>query len=232
MQTVILAGGLGTRLGSLTKTIPKPMVTVRGVPYLEHQFRLLAKQKLTRVLVLSGYLGDHIEQHFGDGRRLGLQIRYSRETHPLGTGGALRAAEPWLDDLFLILYGDSYLPIEYRNVSDRLAASSALGVIAVYRDASGETSVPANVALDDDGYITKYDKQRSGAPGLDYIEAGVLAFRRSVIGLISPARSVSLESDIYPQLIARRALIGMLTSVRFWDIGTPQRLREIEEFLT
>src|SRR5262245_38458562 len=107
MQAVILAGGLGTRLWPLTKEIPKPMVPIAGTPYLEHQLRLLAKQQITDVVLLTGYLGSQIEGHFGNGASLELNIRYSRESRPLGTGGALREARHLLADSFVLIYGDS-----------------------------------------------------------------------------------------------------------------------------
>lgn len=119
MQVVILAGGLGTRLGSFTRKVPKPMVPVAGVPYLEHQLRLLARQSFRDVLLLTGHLGEQIESYFGNGGRLGLRIRYSREAQPLGTGGALRDARRHLAETFLLLYGDSLLPIEYAAAGRR-----------------------------------------------------------------------------------------------------------------
>src|SRR6185295_9255567 len=140
MQAVILAGGLGTRLRPLTTQVPKPMVPVAGAPYLEHQLRLLAGQSLSDIVVLTGYLGEQIEEYFGDGRQLALRIRYSRESQPLGTGGALREARPLLDESFLVIYGDSYLPIKYSGLGRRLAMTAASGVIAVYRDPSGQTN--------------------------------------------------------------------------------------------
>jgi NDP-sugar pyrophosphorylase family protein len=232
MQTVVLAGGLGTRLWPLTKETPKPMVPVRGVPYLEHQLRLLARQSLTDVVLLTGYLGEQIEEYFGNGAALGLRLRYSRERQPLGTGGALREARHLLADAFLIIYGDSYLPIDYRAVGRRLLESDATGLVVVFHDPAGQTSVRPNVALDAAGYVTRYDKQAAADPELKYIEAGVLAFRRSVLDFIPPEGVVSLEQQVYPQLIARRALLGLPTAQRFYDIGTPERLRVIEELLT
>ncbi len=231
MQTVILAGGLGTRLWPVTKEIPKPMVSVAGIPYLEHQLRLLASQSLTDVLLLTGYLGDQIEAYFGDGARVGLDLRYSRERTPLGTGGALREAAPMLDDLFLVIYGDSYLPIDYRSVATHLSATDALGVMVVYKDTAGETSVPGNVLLDAAGHVIRYDKSSPHDPTLEYIEAGVLALRRAVIDWMSAAGPVSLEQQIFPQLIAQRQLLGIPTSQRFYDIGTPERLKVIEGLL-
>jgi mannose-1-phosphate guanylyltransferase len=231
MQAVILAGGLGTRLWPLTKQIPKPMMPIAGAPYLEHQLRLLAKQSITDIVLLTGYLGSQIEGHFGNGAPLGLHIRYSREPQPLGTGGALRESRHLLADLFVLIYGDSYLPIQYAQVADRLAISEATGVMVVYRDPVGETSVHRNVALDESGLVSRYDKTAVNDPDLRYIEAGVLAFRRAVLELIPSRGPVSLEQQVFPVLIEQRQLLGMPTSQRFYDIGTPERLKTIEELL-
>jgi len=231
VQAVILAGGLGTRLWPLTKAIPKPMVLVCGAPYLEHQLRLLARQSITDVLLLTGYLGSQIEEYFGDGASVGLHIHYSRELEPLGTGGALREARHLLKDLFVLIYGDSYLPIDYVEVANRLAMSEAAGVMVVYRDSTRETSVPNNVALDESGLVSRYDKTAVGDLELQYVEAGVLAFRRAVLDLIPPHDFVSLEQQIFPVLIEQRRLLGMPTAQRFYDIGTPERLKAIEAFL-
>ena len=230
MQVVILAGGLGTRLWPLTKQVPKPMVPVAGVPYLEHQLRLLAKQRLRDVVLLTAYLGEQIEEYFGDGRGLGLAIRYSREPEPLGTGGALRLAGPLLEDPFLVVYGDSYLPIDYAAVCRPFSSSDALGALVLYHDPNCETDVPGNVALSEDGLVTRYDKVAVNDPELKYIEAGVLALRRAVIDLI-PSGKVSLEQEIFPALIRQRALLGIPTRQRFYDMGTPERLKVIEELL-
>jgi NDP-sugar pyrophosphorylase family protein len=112
------------------------MVPVAGVPYLEHQLRLLARQSLGEIVMLTGYLGEQIEAYFGDGRQLGLRIRYCKEAKPLGTGGAIREARGWLAESFLVIYGDSYLPIEYHEVARGLAHAGAAAVMAVYHDAS------------------------------------------------------------------------------------------------
>lgn len=229
MQVVILAGGLGTRLWPLTKEVPKPMVPVAGAPYLEHQLRLLAKQDLRKVLILTAYLGEQIEAYFGDGHRWGLSIRYVREPEPLGTGGALRHAQELLEEIFILIYGDSYLPIEYVSVGRCLEASNGLGAIVVYRDIQETTDVRPNVALDVNGLVSRYDKNVPDDPQLEYVEAGVLALRRSAIALLRREGKVSLEQDLFPRLIERRALLGFPTQQRFFDIGTAQRLKTIEE---
>jgi NDP-sugar pyrophosphorylase family protein len=231
MQAVILAGGLGTRLRPVTQEIPKPMVRVNGVPYLEHQLRLLAKQGIRSVVLLTGYLGDQIEEYFGDGQRLGMKISYSREETPLGTGGALRMARALLHERFLLIYGDSLLPMNYETVLDRLTQSGATGLVVVYDNRYGDTSVANNIALDRNGFVARYEKRVPADPSLTHVEAGVLAFRREVVDLI-PEGVVSLEQQVFPALIARSALIGLETRERFYDIGTPERLRVIEQFLS
>ena len=229
MQAVILAGGLGTRLWPLTKTVPKPMVPVAGVPYLEHQLRLLARQGILDVVLLTGYLGEQVEEYFGDGRALGISIQYSREPEPLGTGGALRDARRKLGPAFLLIYGDSYLPIDYTEALGKLAQSGAEGLMVVYDNRLADTSVKNNVNLDDDFFVSRYEKD--SADPLSYVEAGVLAFRHEVLERIPGEGAVSLEKLIFPQLIAERRLLGLPTSQRFYDIGTPDRLRAIEAFL-
>ena len=229
MQVVILAGGLGTRLWPMTQSAPKPMVLVGGEPYLAHQLRFLAGQGYSDVVVLTGYLGEQIEEYFGDGSRIGMRICYSREPAPLGTGGALRNAIDLLADSFLLIYGDSFLPIEYRILEQRLAASNATAVLALFEDRDGETGVTANVDIDQDGFVIRYQKNASGS-GLRFIDAGALAMRAEAIRLIPAGEKSSLEEHIFPRLIERRALAAVTTEQRFYDIGTPERLRVIEAY--
>jgi NDP-sugar pyrophosphorylase family protein len=225
MQAVILAGGLGTRLLPLTEVIPKPMVQVGGVPYLRHQLQLLASQDIRDIVLLTGYLGEQIEDYFADGASMGLRISYSREQSPLGTGGALRQAREMLQDSFLLIYGDSYLPIRYADALERLDSSGAEGVVVVYDNRLADTSVKNNIELDDSGYVSRYEKDSSDR--LSFVEAGVLAFRRSIIDWL-PEGIVSLEKEVFPRLIAARKLAALVTAERFYDIGTPDRLVAIE----
>jgi NDP-sugar pyrophosphorylase family protein len=207
LQVVILAGGLGTRLAPLTLTGPKPMVPVAGKPYLEHQIELLKAQGVKDIVLLTGYLGEQVEDYFGDGAKWGVSIRYSREHQPLGTGGALRLALHLLEDSFLLLYGDSYLPIRYKEPWRHLHAMGAGGVVVVYGN-TADTTVRNNIRLDDQGYVQIYEKD-------------------------SPRdRPVSLEKEIFPSLIATHQFAAFITDRRFYDIGTPERLQVIEEYLS
>lgn len=228
MQAVILAGGLGTRLGDITKLVPKPMVSVAGKPYLEHQLLELRRQNIRDVVLLTGYLSERIEEYFGDGSRWEMSLSYSREATPQGTGGALRDAAPFLAEEFLLIYGDSFLPIDYAEVLRRLRHDrEATGVVVVY-DNRQYTDVVNNIAMDEDARVVRYEKNAPDATGLTHVEAGVSAFRRSVLELLPEGGPVSLENDALPKLIAARRLLGLPTSTRFYDIGTPHRLRDIE----
>jgi NDP-sugar pyrophosphorylase family protein len=231
IQAVILAGGLGTRLGSLRRDMPKPMMSVAGKPYLEHQLRRLHKQGITNILLLTGYLGEQIQAYFGDGSDFGLTIGYSREEIPMGTGGGLRDAANLLDERFLLIYGDSYLPIDYADVWRALLASQGRGLMVVYDNTLADTSVRNNVAIDGP-LVTRYDKAAGNDPELRYVEAGILAFHRSIVELIPPQGPVSLEERVFPVLIADGQMTAYVTTQRFYDIGTPERLRVIEEVLT
>jgi len=230
MQAVILAGGLGMRLRPITETVPKPMVEVAGVPYLEHQIRMLARQEIRDIVMLTGYLGEQIETYFGSGSRLDVSMRYSKEPEPLGTAGALRLAEPLLREEFLVIYGDSYLPIDYRPILHLLNISGVTGVVTVYDNRLGDTSVKSNIALDSHQSITAYAKDSAASLPLEYVDAGVLAFRREIVNLIPPQQNVALEQEILPLLISRKALRGYITAQRFYDIGTLERIQSIEHY--
>ncbi len=225
MQAVILAGGLGTRLRPLTDQVPKPMVEVGGRPFVEYIVRHLEGQGFREILMLIGYLGEHIESYFGDGARYGVRIQYAKEPRPLGTAGALHNSLAKLDEEFLLLYGDSYLPIDYRPVVGAFRHAGSLGLIVVYDNQGGNTDVQENVATDGAGWVTQYLKGQE-APTLRYVEAGVLCFRRAVFSPLPPGQVISLEHEIFPALIACRQLFSFVSDHRFYDIGTPWRLEE------
>jgi NDP-sugar pyrophosphorylase family protein len=228
MQALILAGGLGTRLRPITDQIPKPMVPVRGKPFLARQMEFLRDNGIADIVLSVGYLGDQIRNYFGDGAAMDLRIAYSFEEKPMGTGGGLKLAAHLLKEEFFVLYGDSYLPIDYKEVEDAFKSFGKAGLLVAYDNKLGDTTVPCNVSIDDDMLVTEY---RKGGDGKDLylVEAGVLAFNRSVLDLIPDKKPVSLEQEIFPGLIARKELACFTTRQRFYDIGLPDRLRKLEE---
>ncbi len=231
IQAVILAGGRGERLRPLTDNIPKPMVPVHGRPYLAYQLDELKRQGIVDIVLLTGYLGETIEACFGDGSAAGMRVRYSREPSPLGTGGALKLAEPLLAEDFLLIYGDSYLPIRYGVAMDRLRTTQAAALVVALDNTPTLVDVPNNLALGADGFVARYEKGAGAAAGLTHVEAGVVALTRRLVQRIPAGRVVSLEQEFFPRLIASHQLAAFATRQRFYDIGTPSRLKDIEAVL-
>ena len=230
MQAVILAGGLGTRLRPITESIPKPMVEVAGEPFLLRIVRWLVKCGLRRQLILLGYRGEVISDFFGDGRKFEAELSYSHEPKPLGTGGALRFALKHLDEHFLLLYGDSFLPIDYREVERDFTGHPSEGLVVVYDNRLGHTGVTNNIAVDSQSRVIKYEKA-TGSSDLSFVEAGALCFRRLVFEELPEQTPISLEQELFPRLIAAQQLRAFITTQRFYDIGTPQRLEEFASTL-
>jgi len=227
MQVVILAGGLGTRLGRLTAKLPKALVPVNGRPFLAHVFALLRENGLTRTLVLHGHEGGQLEGTFGDGSAVGVEIQYRHDGPTLlGTGGALRNAADLLDDEFLVLYGDTYLDIDYAAVVAAFHASGKPALMTVLRNAGRwDTS---NVVFRR-GELLLYDK-RNLVPEMDFIDYGLAALRREVVDEIPLERPSDL-ADLYSRLARERRMAGFEVSRRFYEIGTPRGLAETEKYL-
>ena len=226
-QAVILVGGKGTRLRPLTYDIPKPMVPVGDTPFLEYLVRLLAKEGIKEIVFCAGYLHEHIVNHFGDGEKFGVQITYSIEDGPLGTGGALKLASQHLKERFFFLYGDSYYPIDYCAIAKAFIESGRSAGAVAY-DNSG-IWVAENNILAEEGMIKAYDKSLE-TKGLNGVEAGVLVLQKSILAMIPDGVS-SLENEVFNKLIEKEDMFGLLSSQRFYDIGTPDRLEMFREFL-
>lgn len=229
MQAVILVGGLGTRFRPLTLNTPKPMIPVMGKPYLEYQLQYLKRYNVTDILLCVGYLGEKIQSHFGDGQSRDMNITYSFEQVPLGTGGALKNAEIFLDDCFYLIYGDSFLPVNYSSL-EKYFFEVDKEVLMVLYDNREDTSVPNNVALDNAGMVTQYEKDKESS-NLQFVDAGVLALKKEVLESIPPDKEVSLEKEILPDYIVRQECAGFVTRERFYDIGTSERLKRFETYL-
>ncbi|MFA5157408.1 MAG: nucleotidyltransferase family protein [Candidatus Omnitrophota bacterium] len=228
MKAVILAGGRGERLRPLTDAVPKPMIRIKGRPFLEHQLELLKKNGITSFLLCVGYLKEAVIDHFGDGSRFGLKIEYSTEGSFLGTAGAIKQAEGLLPGEFILLYGDSYLPIDYAALVDAWFKRDCSGLVVCYDNSLHIAQ--NNIYLSPDNRIISYNK-RSPDSRANYVEAGVSILKKEILGLIPPAGQVSLEEEIFPLLARDGLLKGYPTSQRYYDIGAPERLKSIEEVL-
>jgi NDP-sugar pyrophosphorylase family protein len=222
----ILAGGLGTRLGERVRDTPKPLLKVAGEPFLIHQLRLLARHGVRRVVLCVGYRGEQIEARIGS-RRFGVDVRYSADAVPGldGTLGAIRRALPMLDERFLILYGDTYLRIDYGAVARRWGESGLPAVMTVLRN---EGRWDLSNAIYRDGTVLRYDK-RSPTPEMHWIDYGLGGLTARALD-----RASASESDLsvlYERLAERGELLGFPASERFHEIGTPSALAETDAFL-
>lgn len=230
MQAIILAGGLGTRLGTLTRKLPKSMIPVNGKPFLTYLLQLLSDNNIDRIVLCIGYLSDQIKNYIADGKRWGVNVTYSEETERLlGTAGALKQARSLLDDHFFLINGDTYLPIDYRQVEKSFLTRHRKGLMVVY-DNKENVGITNNVGLDDNLMVTIHNKRGSNA-SLKYIDAGVAVFKREIVDDIVGEYPLSLESRLYAPLIKQRELAGYVTGQRFYDIGTPEQLKTFEEYL-
>jgi NDP-sugar pyrophosphorylase family protein len=222
----ILAGGLGTRLGERVRDTPKPLLEVAGEPFLMHQLRLLAAHGVREVVLCVGYRGEQIEARIGS-ERFGVEIRYSFDAVAGrdGTLGAIRRALPLLGGRFLVLYGDTYLRIDYAAVARGWRESGLPAVMAVlHNEGRWDTS---NVVYRD-GIVLRYDK-RSRSPEMRWIDYGLGGLTARALERV-PASEGDL-AVLYERLAQRGELLGFEASERFYEIGTARALSETDAFL-
>jgi len=224
LPVAILAGGLARRLRPVTEKVPKLLVEVAGEPFFSHQLRLLKKNGLTRLVLCVGYLGEMIVEQYGDGAKWGVHIDYSFDGPKLlGTGGALIRALPRLGEAFYILYGDSYLPVDYQAVGRAFLASGRAGLMTVYENR--ERYDASNVWFAD-GRIKVYDKVNKG-PQMQHIDYGLgLLHARAFAGW--PRDEVVDLAAVYGRLVAEGELAGYEMHERFYEIGSPAGLAELD----
>jgi NDP-sugar pyrophosphorylase family protein len=207
----ILAGGFGTRLGNLTRDIPKPMISIAGRPYLERVIDSFARCGLRDIVLLTGYRAEAVEAHFGEGGAFGVRINYSRETEPLGTGGAIRDARRLLGERFVMTYGDVLRYFDY----GRFVIAHDEPCVAIYpRRTVGNVEVEG-------GRVIRFDKK---APELPYVDAGFSVMPAGVIDLLPQQGACSFEERVFPVLAAERRLAAEIVDLDFFDIGTPEEL--------
>ena len=235
MQCVILAGGRATRMRPLTDTIPKALIPVAGRPFLDHQLAWLAGHGVTDVVLSIGYRADAIRAYVesAEGARHGLRVRFVDEGDRLrGTAGALRFAldQGALEESFLVTYGDSFLPIDFAAVFATFVASGKPALMTVFRnDGRWDTS---NVIFDG-RMVTLYDKQRATRPAADfnYIDYGLSALSRRVIADAVPPDTVADLATLFHGLSVRGELAGFEAAHRFYEIGSPAGLEDLERWL-
>jgi N-acetyl-alpha-D-muramate 1-phosphate uridylyltransferase len=223
----ILAGGRGSRLGVAVAATPKPLLSVAGRPFLFHQLDLLKHHGAERVVLCIGYLGDQIRDAIGDGSTFGLDVRYSEDgPAPIGTAGAIRKAAPLLGERFLVLYGDTYLRIDYGDVDQAAIRSGMPALMTVLRN-EGRWDI-SNVRYADNR-VLRYDKETPD-PTMAYIDYGLSVLTQDGLDCTDPA-AADLAA-LFSSLAECGLLAGYEASARFYEIGTPAALSETSAFLT
>lgn len=222
MQAVILVGGEGTRLRPLTSTVPKPVVPLVDRPFIVYMLEWLRSHGVDDVVMSCGFLATSVRNVLGDGSSLGIRLRFVEEPEPRGTAGALKFAERFLEDRFLMLNGDVLTDIDLSAQLRQHEESGAQGTLALVPVA--DPSAYGLVRLHDDRSVREFvEKPAADQIDTNLISAGAYVLERSVVDLIAPDRSVSIEREIWPQLVGR-GLYGFAAEAAYWlDIGTPQR---------
>lgn len=225
LPVAVLAGGRGTRLGARVDDVPKPLVEVAGEPFLLHSLRRLAGSGIERVVLCVGYMGERVEVTVGR-RRFGMEVAYSYDGPGLdGTLGALRRAGDLLGERFLVLYGDTILTVDYRDLAGSWEQSALPSVMAVLQN-HGRWGV-SNTAVRD-GRVVAHDKE-APAPEMTWIDYGVGGLTAEALWGSDP--DASDLSTLYATLAARGLLAAYPVSKRFYEIGTPAALAETEAYL-
>jgi len=220
LKALILAGGFGTRLRSTLSDRPKPMALVLGKPFLEYLIRFLRRQGVNKIVLCLHFLANQIMEYFGDGSRFGVSIEYSVEDEPLGTAGAIKNAEEHLEDTFYVLNGDTYLEIDLKNLLKYHRAKRGIATMSLVKVQNNERY--GSVKMHEDGRVADFlEKAPIKSGGEGYINAGVHIFERRILNYVAGGVEVSLEREVFPELVKRREPIyGYVTNGYFIDIGT------------
>jgi mannose-1-phosphate guanylyltransferase len=221
MQAVILVGGEGTRLRPLTSTVPKPVVPLVDRPFIAYMLEWLARHGVDDVVMSCGFLATAVRNVLGDGSQYGPRLRFIEEPEPRGTAGALKYAEDLLDDRFLMLNGDVLTDIDLTAQIAQHEATKATATLALV-----PVDDPTNyglVRLNEDHAVKEFVEKPS-ADQIDskLISAGAYVLERSVLDRIAPDRNVSIEREVWPQLVGD-GLYGFPADAYWLDIGTPER---------
>ena len=221
MQAVILVGGEGTRLRPLTSTVPKPVVPLVDRPFIVYMLEWLKRHGVDDVVLSCGFLATSVRNVLGDGSQYGLRLRFVEEPEPRGTAGALKYAESFLDERFLMLNGDVLTDIDLTAQIAQHEATGAAGTLALV-----PVPDPSNyglVRLREDNAVREFvEKPSADQIDTNLISAGAYVLERSIVDMIGPDRNVSIEREIWPRLVGE-GLYGFPAEAYWLDIGTPER---------
>lgn len=235
MQAVIMAGGKGTRLASVTKNVPKPMVPINGKPLLEWQIENLRESGVDNVILVVGYLGNVIRDHFGKGEKLDVKISYYNEETPLGTAGALAELKDRVEENFILLFGDLYVNVDFSKFMRFHTEKDAL--VTLFAHPNSHPYDSDIVVADKDGRVIgwsyKNTERSQDYPNLT--NAGLYVMNRRIADVVCATqeknnnKKVDLEKDIITKLIDAEKIFVYHSTEYVKDIGTPERLQKAEK---
>jgi mannose-1-phosphate guanylyltransferase len=218
---VILVGGQGTRLRPLTSTVPKPVVPLVDRPFISYMLEWLVEHGIDDVIMSCGFLASGVRNVLGDGSGLGIRLRFIEEPDPRGTAGAVKLAEPMLDERFLMLNGDVLTDIDLTRQIAQHEATGARATLALVPVA--DPTAYGLVILEEDHAVRDFvEKPSSDRVESNLISAGAYVLEREILELVAPDRNVSIEREVWPQLIGK-GLYGFPSESYWLDIGTPER---------
>lgn len=233
MQAVIMAGGKGTRLASVTKDIPKPMVQIDGKPLLQYQIENLKENGVDNIILVVGHLGDVIKNYFGNGSSFGVRISYYAEKHPLGTAGALSKIKDRLEESFFLVFGDLFVDINYNKFLEFHRKHGAL--VTLFAHPNSHPYDSDIIITDDAGRVTgwSYKKDIRLDDYRNLVNAGIYVMQKAVVGAIEKIQNnreeekVDLEKDIIIPLLKDTPIYAYHSTEYVKDIGTPDRLQKV-----
>lgn len=227
--TLILVGGLGTRLRGVLPDLPKPMAPVRERPFLEYLLADLQCAGLTRIVCCVGHQAAKIEEYFGDGENFGVHIEYSYERELLGTAGALKLAQTKIEsENFLLLNGDCFNALDYAALLSQAGSTPGLATIVATR--VEDRARFGSLKIDGEKRVTGFE-EKGAASGAGWINAGYYVLNQAVLEMIPEEKVCSLEREIFPQLVERKQLFAFENEGDFIDIGLPEEWRRAEDVL-
>ena len=227
LPAVILAGGLATRLRPITRTIPKSMIEICGEPFAHWQMKKLAQGGVVEIVYCVGYKSEMIEKFLGDGSQYGVNVKYSHDgSKQLGTGGAIIKALPYLGDKFMVLYGDSYLQIDYKKVQERYEESGKPALMTVYANNGKFDASNVNFT----GGVLRHYQKGNASVEMTHIDYGLSCFDMSVFSSYDSSIPFDL-AQIFTDLASKDLLAGFEAKERFYEIGSHQGILDFAAYV-
>jgi NDP-sugar pyrophosphorylase family protein len=229
MQAVILAGGLGTRMRPFTETAPKCLLPVHGRPFIDYQLELLKAGGVREIVLCVGYMGEMVQAHLGDGGSLGMHIAYSWDSPDSGgTAGALKQAEPMLDETFFLTWGDSYVRVDHAAMfaAHRVGAPEVVATMGVFCNQNAYDSSNVQVG---GSKVVRYVKGAAHLQ-LTHIDAGISVFERSALQDIPEKQNLALD-QFFSSWAASGRLGAYPVAQRFYEVGSQTGSEDFEKFV-